>query len=333
MKIAYIVGAQNNPLYNGCFKLDGSYLTFGQHSFIWDFAISVKNVYNIDIQFYIDGIDEFPLTNYLMDIGIKCYPIEHFNTIKTDIIILDTVSDSLLERNFIGCKIGIIHNYMVEYTSKFYNISDFIICMTPLAVERQRKFHDCNKYRLCYQGVFCERFKFVTHDESYYVKSVLFYSRMDSFKGNSYEEIMLKFVSLGISVTVLGAGEKYDEYKIKYNRTMHFLDHKSCIEIPEILNDYDLIVSNGRGVMEALSSNRPVIAVGIRYCGLLTKNNILKYRNCNYTGGFMPVKKLNIENDLSKISLCYKSHPLYFRELALEYANVNNFIKDIIDMT
>lgn len=334
MKIAYILEAQKNPLYNGSFKSGKSYLTFGQHSFILDLFLSLKYVYHIDIHFYSDEPIDFPLTDYLNNIGIECLHFKPNLIIKADIIILDIVTNTLLKSKFnlIGYKIGIIHNYLSKYPITFYNLSDSIICMTPLAINRQREYYYSEKFKLCYQGVFCERFSWTPHHYTGRIKNVLFYSRMDKYKGDAYESLMLKFLSLGISVSILGAGEKFDEYKAKYNGKFNFIDHKSCIEIPTVLKDYDLIVSNGRGVMEGLSSNKPVIAVGIRYCGLITRNNIIKYRDCNYTGGYMPDKVLDIDNDLFNILQCYKSDPLYFRKMALDYANVNDFSISIIKL-
>lgn len=83
--------------------------------------------------------------------------------------------------------------------------------------------------------------------------------------------------------------------------------------------------------MEGLASNIPSIAAGVRYCGLITKENFAINRDANFTGGYLPEIDINIENDINKIKVCFDSDPLYFRNLATKYLNVDDFIQSLIN--
>lgn len=331
MKIAYIVTAKDNPLYEGKFHDGEKYLTFGQHSFIYDLVLAIASN-QINIEFYVDGVNVFPLNDALSEFGIHIFELGRDLKIDADIIIFDTISDNFLLGNYNGYKVGIIHNYMIKHSELFYSECDALICMTPYAVQKQNIFYSSNKYRLIRQGVFCNRFNPQPKSSSYTIDSVLFYSRMDKYKGFAYYKMIQKFIDLGIHVSVLGAGELFDYFKTSFANKIKCFDHIPCQEIPPILNDTDLIVSNGRGVMEGLSANKPTIATGIRYCGLITADNIIEHRDRNFTGSYMPDKEIDLEHDMSLISTCYKCNPLYFSNLAKQYLSVETFLQQLIKL-
>lgn len=331
MRIAYLITANNNPLYEGNFQINGKYLSFGQHSFIYDLVLAIKSS-NIDIEFYIDGLDVFPLNTILANLNIPIYELTGNSRIDTDIILFDTVADNLLVGNYRGYKIGVIHNYMNKHSELFYSECDAIICMTPYAIEKQNIFYSSNKYHLIRQGVYCNRFSPSPKSYNSRIESALFYSRMDRYKGYAYNDIIKKIIDLGIDVSILGAGEMFDFFKAYYYGKINCLDHIPCHEIHKVINKFDLIVSNGRGVMEGMSANKPTIAVGLRYSGLITRDNILEHRDRNFTGAYMPDKPLNIEHDLSLIHSCYKYDELYFSNLARTYLNVNDFLDNLIKL-
>lgn len=331
MKIAYLITAKGNPLYEGKFHNGKKYLTFGQHSFIYDLVLAiVSNQINIEI--YVDGVDVFPLTESLSSLNILISELRRDSKIDADIIIFDTVSDDLLHGNYNGYKVGIIHNYMIKHSELFYSVCDAIICMTPYAVQKQNTFYPSNKYCLIRQGVFCNRFNPQPQSSFYAINSVLFYSRMDKYKGYAYYEIIQKFIDLGIHVSILGSGELFDYFKTFFSNKIKCFDHIPCQDIPQILNDVDLIVSNGRGVMEGLSANKPTIATGIRYCGLITADNIIEHRDRNFTGAYILDKDIDLEYDMSLVSACYKCNPLYFSNLAKQYLCVETFLHQLIKL-
>lgn len=331
MKIAYLITAHENPLYEGKFLDNGVYLSFGQHSFIYDLVLSILSN-KVIIEFHIDGANVFPLNRLFSDLKVPIYELTYDSKIDADIIIIDTLADSFLIRKYKGYKIGIIHNYMVKHSSLFYSECDAIICMTPYAIERQKKFYPINKFHLIRQGVFCNRFYPTSRASSLNIQSVLFYSRMDKYKGKAYQEIIEGFLDLGLNVSILGAGDLYDYFKSFFGRKINYYSHISCHDIPRIINDFDLIVSNGRGVMEGMSANKPTIAAGIRYCGLITEDNIIEHRDRNFTGAYMSDKPINLELDLSLVSHCYQRNKFYFSNLAQTYLNVDNFFKQLITL-
>lgn len=157
MKISYFLGTSNNPLYRGDFRFGKSFLTFGQHSFLYDLLLALVDR-KIDVRVYVDDVEAFPLNNKLEGHGISCELIQINKIYSSDIIILDSLSDKFLKCKFDGYKFGIIHNYMVPCTEDFYNSVDSLVCMTPMAVKKQGMFYASNKYHLIRQGVYLPRF-------------------------------------------------------------------------------------------------------------------------------------------------------------------------------
>lgn len=329
MQISYFLGTSNNPLYNGNFKCGDTYLTFGQHSFLYDLTLSSIDK-NIGFTIYVDNLDAFPLLKVLRSHGIICKLLEVHKKYTSDIIIFDSLSDEYLQGSYFGYKLGVIHNYMIPHSKVFYESVDAIVCLTPMAIIKQNTYYPTNKYLLIRQGVYCKRFTCCIPPKKF-PKNVLFYSRMDNTKGECYKKMVDIFLNLGISISMLGAGELFEHYKKIFSGSVSFLNHVPCYEINNIISQYDLIVSNGRGVMESMSSNIPAIAVGVRYCGLITKENVVLNRDANFTGGFLPEIDINIENDINLVANCFDSDPFYFRNLATKYLNVDDFVYSLIN--
>ena len=329
MQISYFLGTSNNPLYRGDFRCGKSFMTFGQHSFLYDFLLALVDR-GVDVKVYVDDIEAFPLNKKLEGLGISCELLQIHNIYSSDIIILDSLPDKFLKCFFDGYKFGIIHNYMEPCSGYFYNAADSLICMTPMAIKKQKMFYTSDKYLLIKQGVYLPRYSYC-HPIKKHPQNVLFYSRMDNSKGRCYKELVGIFLDLGMSVSMLGAGTLYEYYKTLFNKSVSFLNHVPCYKIDNIISQYDLIVSNGRGVMEGLASNIPSIAAGVRYRGLITNENFEVNRDANFTGGYLPEIVIDIENDIKKIKECFDSNPLYFRNLAAKYLSVDEFVQSLIN--
>ena len=330
MHISYFITTSNNPLYNGKFSDGQSFLTFGQHSFLYDLVLGFIDR-GIKTSIYIDDLKAFPLHEVFSRMNISCVKISMHKQYSADIIFFDSLSDEYLLNNvYNGLKIGIIHNYMIPSSDLFYKTSDKVLCMTPKAIEIQKKFYDQEgKYVLIRQGIYCNRFHCKRYDNKS-IKEVLFYSRMDRHKGHCYREMISIFLKLGIKVSMLGAGELFEQYKMEYKNDVRFIPHVPCYIINDIIHQYDLIISNGRGVMESLASNIHSIAAGVRYCGLINRDNIILNRNANFTGGYLPDIQLDLSKDIEQVSLCFKTDSMYFRHLAINYLDVSMFIDSIL---
>ena len=330
MKISYFISAAENPLYEGAYQHEGSYMTFGQHSFLYDLILELIDR-NIDFQIYVDNFNAFPLSKKLYELNVKCYNISINRQYCSDIIFFDSLSEKFLRgNNYKGFKIGIIHNYMIPCSEVFYKLSDVLLCMTPKALQKQESFYNKEmKHILIRQGIYNKRFNYTGCFSSSFSK-VLFYSRMDRYKGSCYKELINGFLSMGLEVSLLGAGELFEKYRKEYKGKIQLLSHVPCYYINKIISQYDLVVSNGRGAMEGLSSNKPTIAAGVRYCGLIKDNNFFCNRDANFTGGFLPDIRVDLEKDIEHASSCFKEDPLYFRNMAINYLDVSMFLDSIL---
>jgi glycosyltransferase involved in cell wall biosynthesis len=320
VKITYVIGAKNNPLYDNNFKVNGQYQTFGHHSFCYDLITDfVKKGCVIEV--LTDDLDVFPLVAVLMENQITIKNINTVDEIISDVAIIDSVTDTLLDRVRIqGLKIGIIHDYLKFESAKFYSFCDKIICLTDAAKTRQSLAVDPQKITVITQGIDLSRFK--PSEPAPSEKTALIYSRMDRHKGSIYIPIIDRLIANGFSVNVLGAGIYFDQIGGNFAGGITCHQHIPCYKIHNFIRRFSLIVSNGRGVMEGLASGRPTIAAGVRYCGLLDKSNIEFFFERNFTGSNSVHTVEKIDEDLTRLS-DYKTDD--FRQIAEKYFNVSDF--------
>nr|WP_319512122.1 hypothetical protein [uncultured Draconibacterium sp.] len=329
MKISYIVSSKNNPLYDGGFSINNSYKTFGQHSFIYDLVHGFRNN-NHDVVIYTDEVLAFPLTNIFHTQDIEVFQIEEHSEICSDIIFLDTIEDEILCRNvLVGFKIAIIHNYLIKHSTLLYELSDCILCMTEMAKKRQSSLYSSNKFVVVNQAVDSVRFKPKEKLEKNQFKSVLIYSRMDKYKGKIYEPIIEYLIESNFSTSIMGDGSVFQYFKEKFKGLITPLNHVPCYNIHDIIEEHDIIISNGRGVMEGLMANKPTIAAGIRYCGLINSSNITFHLQSNFTGSHLKTNEILIEKDIEKINA---KKQIESRYLSMKYFDINDFVNKIFKL-
>jgi glycosyltransferase involved in cell wall biosynthesis len=324
MKITYLIGAKKNPLYEDNFKINGRYLTFGHHSFCYDLVVDLQKRV-VELEVLTDDLDVFPLTDVFGELNVNIKSVDAVANIVADLIIIDSVSDVLLSHiEMRGLKVGIIHDYMKFQSALFYSFCDKIICLTETAKQRQSTAVDASKILVITQGIDLNRF---TKAEPSGSRSALIYSRMDTHKGSIYIPIIDKLIENNFSINVLGSGKYFDYIAEKYKNGLTCHPHIPCYEIQDFVKRFDLIISNGRGVMEGMASGKPTIAAGVRYCGLLDHNNIEFFFERNFTGSNSIYTVEKMDEDLNFIS---NHTPEYFRLLAEKYFDVSGFTEKLL---
>ena len=327
MKITYFIGAKGNPLYDGDFFDRGAYKTFGQHSFIYDLVINIANQ-GILIDVLVDDIDSFPLTAIFVERGICVSNLVYKEIVSADVILLDNItSEILLNVSLKGITVGLIHNHLVKCSRLFYKRSKFILCLTEFAKDAQSAFVEKEKIVVIKQGIDLERFS----PKAFSPKSpkVLVYSRMDKHKGSIYIPIIEKLIRNDISVSVLGEGVNYRLMKNIFPKQIKFYQHRPCYKIHRFIKHYDVIISNGRGVMEGLATGKITIAAGVQYGGIVDNDNVDFLFERNFTGSNLKNSKIQIVEDIEK---GFNFSSSYFRAIAEKLFDVKDFIKSLLDV-
>ena len=101
-------------------------------------------------------------------------------------------------------------------------------------------------------------------------------------------------------MTVLGAGEAFWRISDDFGDQVTLINHIPCHSIHRFLTDFDVIVSSGRGAMEALASGIPTLCAGFQYAGLITPENIQTLLETNLTGYGFGIPVSAIADDVDK---------------------------------
>jgi hypothetical protein len=93
------------------------------------------------------------------------------------------------------------------------------------------------------------------------------------------------------------------------------------------LPDFDVIVSSGRGAMEALASGIPTLCAGFEYAGLITPENIQTLLETNLTGYGFGIPVSAIAEDVARAMLV---SPTVCRRLAEEHLAVDRYLDQLL---
>jgi hypothetical protein len=290
INIDYLLACKNNPLYNGDYVIDGVNKTYGHQSFVYDFVLTCVEQ-NAAICIYVDNLISFPFSTIFSQYPlVKIFQLELYIARGKHIVILDSLNNEQIDKLLLnGTVIGIVHNYLLQHPQSFYRKTDFIVCFTEMAKKIQSKYKTPEKIIVSPQGIHLKRFISKNTISSSSIETVLLYSRMDSQKGRFYIELIEVLLSTTLRINLLSDGMYYSEAVNKFGDQINIIPHVPCFEIHSIINKYDLIISNGRGVMEGMASGKPTIAAGIRYCGFINESNIEKFFSNNFTGSYLPI--------------------------------------------
>lgn len=104
----------------------------------------------------------------------------------------------------------------------------------------------------------------------------------------------------------------------------------------DFLGRFDLVIAQGRGVIEALVSGTPVAICGENgYAGLVTTNNFDEFARTNFTGrGIDHVQYSSLNSDLANLySSTFQDQVKYLQNISAEIFDVNIFAELIENIT
>jgi glycosyltransferase involved in cell wall biosynthesis len=324
----YLLSASGNRLYDGRYELDSRYLTYGQQSFIYD-LIRAASRRGITIDLVVDGLDVFPLAKPLA----PCCNLHDLATWTplgaADFALIDEIPDRLLaplpDHIPAFC---VVHNAAARYSSALRDRCRGFLCMTETALRHQAKSIPVDKLVLIHQGVDLERFR----SRSCLPRPpgsprVLVSSRMDNEKCPTMLSIIELLVRTEVRLTVLGAGDAFWSLSDNFGDRMTLINHIPCHSLHHFLTDFDVVVSSGRGAMEALASGIPTLCAGYQYAGLITPENLLRLLESNLTGYGFGIDVATIAEDVAGAMRVSASSA---RALAEQYCSVDRYLDQLL---
>src|SRR5215210_6835193 len=332
MRLVYLLSSSGNPLYDGQYELDSRYQTYGQHSFMYD-LVRAASRRGILVDLLLDGRDTFPLT---VPLASSC-DVHDFETAPllalagADFALVDEIPEHLLgvlpDHVPAFC---IVHNAAADYSDAMKRRCTMFLCMTETAFRYQSRTIPIEKLVLIRQGVDLERF--MPRPRSLGPSRdprVLVYSRMDQEKETTKRSVIEQLVKANAQVTVLGAGEAFWRMSDDFGDQVTLINHIPCHSIHRFLTDFDVIVSSGRGAMEALASGIPTLCAGHQYAGLITPENIQRLLETNLTGYGFGIPVSAITDDVQRAMLV---SPTACRRLAEEHCSVEQYVDQLLDL-
>jgi hypothetical protein len=330
MRVVYLLSASGNPLYGGQYELNSRYQTYGQHSFIYDLVRAAARR-GILVDLLIDGRDTFPLT---VPLASSC-DVHDFATAPSlaladaDFALVDEIPEHLL--NVLPDHVRafcIVHNAAADYSGAMKRRCTKFLCMTETAFRYQSRTIPIEQLVLIRQGVDLERFMHKPRSSGPSPDPrVLVYSRMDQEKETTKRSVIEQLVKAGVQVTVLGAGEAFWRISDEFGDQVTLINHIPCHSIHRFLTDFDVIVSSGRGAMEALASGIPTLCAGFEYAGLITPENIQTLLETNLTGYGFGIPVSAIADDVARAMLV---SPTVCRRLAEEHLAVDRYLDQLL---
>ncbi|HEX7304499.1 hypothetical protein [Lentzea sp.] len=327
MHITYLLDGSGNPLYGGRYDLHGGFHTYGQQTYILDLITGLARRGH-SVRLVARGIERFPVLEALRHITNVAVSTDVGR--GTDLLLVDEAPDQMVSAfDPAITTFNIIHHAQAIASSYMTERSTLFLCMTENALRTQRKRVPFGKCVLLPQGVDLQRFRPVHERGATDRPRLLMYCRLDSGR----EEILTTLVDnldrQALAVRVVGDGPGFWEMERRFGDEILLMNHVPNRSMPHLLRDTDVVISLGRGAMEAMASGLPVLCAGYGYAGLITADNLQTLLERNLTAyGHHRDPRLVMEDVREAIA----TPPAVMRVLAEEHFSVDASIDRMISL-
>jgi hypothetical protein len=324
MTLLYALSALQNPLYGGKYRLRGRYQTYGQQAFVYDLVVAASRR-GVKVTLMVEGLQMFPLAEPLRRHCTVVDTDDRPDVGSVDLALVDEPSETLLRAIPSGVRtLCCVHKKGTIYSEAVRERCDGFICMTEGSVDYQAKYIARDKLIFVRHGVDLQRF--VPNANRLRAQDgrphVLFYSRLDR-EENVMWQILEELLRANVRLTMLGDGDAFWAISDRFGDRLTLINHIPCHSIHNFLHHFDIVVSAGRGVMEALASGLPALAAGFAYGGPVLPENIEQHLEVNLTGFSMARPLASLTDDLHRVSAL---GPQTCRCIAEEYCSIETFL-------
>jgi glycosyltransferase involved in cell wall biosynthesis len=285
----------------------------------------------VRVTLMVEGLRAFPLAEPLRR---HCTVVDADNRREVgpvDLTLVDEPSQTLLRAipphvRTLCC----VHKKGAIYSEAVRERCDGFICMTEGTVDYQAKYITRDKLIFARHGVDLQRF--VPNVDRPRVQNrrphVLFYSRLDREESVMWQTLEA-LLRANVRLTMVGDGEAFWAISDRFGDELTLINHIPCHSIHNFLHHFDIVVSAGRGVMEALASGLPALAAGFAYGGPVLPENIKQHLEVNLTGFSMARPLAFLADDLHRVSALPTQT---CRSMAEAYCSIDGFL-DKLEIT
>jgi glycosyltransferase involved in cell wall biosynthesis len=329
MHVTYLLGAKGNLLYDGKHEMAGRFQTYGQHSFILDLVGAMTDAGH-DVCLVTDDLDGFPLTRVMsrtanVTVAEEPPPV-------TDLILVDEASDRMLERfsRHIPA-VKFVHHAGRRSSDHMVERCRWLVCMTENALARQARMVPADKLALIRQGVDLARFsppRGRTAGRGSRPR-VLVHCRMDSGRERVLSSVMEHLDREELLVYAVGDGPGFWDLSDRFGDELILINHVPCLSVPNLLAEMDVVISLGRGAMEAMAAGIPTICAGYGYAGVVSRENIGPLLTYNLTGAYCERDPKRVMEDVRSALAADRRE---VRRLAEEHLSIGTFADRMFDL-
>jgi hypothetical protein len=281
MHITYLLDGSENALYDGKHALEGRFHTHGQQTYILDLITALARQGHT-VRVAARGAERLPVLATLDRLPQVTVSAELGG--GTDLLLVDEAPDEMVAAfDSTSPAFVIVHDaaaqsspYLIERCSRF-------VCMTGNALRAQRRRIPSDKCVLLTQGIDLHRFHPVPSWAVPDRPRVLMYCRLDSGRQDILTALIANLDRQALAVRVVGDGPGFWGLEQRFGDEILLMNHVPNRSIPLLLRDTDVVVSLGRGAMEAMASGLPVLCAGYGYAGLITAANLPALLDRNLT--------------------------------------------------
>ncbi|MFE6165997.1 hypothetical protein ACFQ7F_44675 [Streptomyces sp. NPDC056486] len=329
MHITYLLATGSNAIYDGKYSQHGRYHTYGQQSFVLDLIRTMSRAGHT-VRLTVDTLSSFALTSTFRGMDSVTVTEEIDPAGKTDLILVDEVPDEMLmqfDEHIPAFRI--VHHagrrssdYLVSRCARF-------LCMTENALSLQGKYLPPDLPVLVHQGVDLERFPAVLAKSHTRRPRVLLYCRLDSGREALLGRIVENIDREEFLVYVAGDGPGFWDMSDRFGSEIILINHVPCQSIPNLLGEMDVVISLGRGAMEAMAMGIPTLCAGHHYAGPITADNMASLMRYNLTGAVSDRDPSLVMTDIRQ---ALDSDRRDVRALAEEGLSADAFMESVSDL-
>jgi glycosyltransferase involved in cell wall biosynthesis len=281
MNITYLIDGSDNSLYDGRYALSGGFHTYGQQTYILDLLTALAR-HGHAVRVVARQAERLPVLTALE--GIAGITTTAWAGGPADLLLIDEVADDIVaEFDPDVPAMRIIHDAQTMVSPYLADRCVRFLCMTENAVRVQQKLLPPEKCVLLRQGVDLRRFSPLDERTVPERPRLLMYCRLDDGREKTLTRLIENVDRQAIDVRVVGDGPGFWELERRFGDEILLMNHVPNRSVPRLLSDVDVVISLGRGAMEAMASDLPVLCAGYGYAGLVTATNLAKLLERNLT--------------------------------------------------
>ncbi|WP_406070284.1 hypothetical protein OG372_22915 [Streptomyces sp. NBC_01020] len=329
MHITYLLATGSNAIYDGKYSRHGRFHTYGQHSFVLDLIRTMSRAGHT-VRLVVDTPASFALTSTFRGMDAVTVTEETDPSGKTDLILVDEVPDEMLmqfDEQIPAFRI--VHHAGRRSSDYLVSRCERFLCMTENALSLQRRYLPPDRAVLAHQGVDLERFPAVLDRSGARRPRVLLYCRLDSGREALLGRIIENIDREELLVYVAGDGPGFWDISDRFGSEIILINHVPCQSIPNLLGEMDVVISLGRGAMEAMATGIPTLCAGHHYAGPVTADNIDSLLRYNLTGADSDRHPSLVMADIRE---ALESDRQAVRTLAEERLSADAFMEGVSDL-